>query len=78
MDVDIAKLLALPPAERAKLARMLWESIPDNAGPDTVPISDAERAELERRLAEYPEDDAPGRPVEEVLAALRRELCPRD
>lgn len=75
MEIDIARLLALPPAERARLAQILWNSIPDNAGPETLPISDAERAELERRLAEYPKDDAEGRPVDEVLAELRRELC---
>ncbi|MCK6371409.1 MAG: addiction module protein [Gammaproteobacteria bacterium] len=75
MEIDVAKLLALPPAERAKLAQVLWNSIPDNAGPEVLPISDAERVELERRLAEYPEDDTDGRPVDEVMADLRRELC---
>jgi putative addiction module component (TIGR02574 family) len=75
MEIDILRLLALPPAERVRLAQILWSSIPDNAGPEILPLSNAERAELERRLAEYPEDDAEGRPVEEVLAELRHELC---
>jgi putative addiction module component (TIGR02574 family) len=75
MEIDILNLLALPPAERVKLAQILWSSIPDNAGPELLPLSNAERVELERRLTEYPEDDAEGRPVEEVLAELRHELC---
>ena len=75
MEIDILRLLALPPAERVRLAQILWNSIPDNAGLEMLPISNAERAELDRRLAEYPEDTAEGRPMEEVLAELRHELC---
>jgi putative addiction module component (TIGR02574 family) len=76
MDIDIAKLLALPPAERAKLARLLWDSIPDNADLSTLPISEAEQAELERRLDEYEAEGEPadGRAVDAVIAEVRRRL----
>jgi putative addiction module component (TIGR02574 family) len=74
MTIDIEKLLALPPAERAQLAQILWNSIPDGV-PGMLPVSDAERLELEQRLAEYPQDDVEGRPVDEVLAELRYALC---
>lgn len=76
MDIDIGKLLALPLAERARLAQMLWESIPANADLDAAPMSDEERAELDRRLDEYEAEGEPadGRPIEEVLAELRRTL----
>jgi putative addiction module component (TIGR02574 family) len=75
MTIDIDKLLALPPAERARLAQILWNSIPDSADPDMLPVSDAELFELKRRLAEYPQDDVEGRPVNEVLTELRHDLC---
>jgi putative addiction module component (TIGR02574 family) len=65
----------VPPAERVRLARILWNSIPDNAEPEALPVSNAERLELDRRLSEYPEDDDEGRPVGEVLAELRQEPC---
>lgn len=54
----------LPAAERARLAEALWDSIADeaNINPEVLPLSDDQRAELDRRLADYrahPETSVP-------------------
>jgi putative addiction module component (TIGR02574 family) len=41
----------LPPDDRRVLAQELWDSLADDASP--FPLTDAQRRELERRLAEY-------------------------
>lgn len=41
----------LPVAERLKLVEAIWDSIAQS--PDTLPLTDVHKAELERRLAEY-------------------------
>jgi putative addiction module component (TIGR02574 family) len=45
MDIDIAKL---SPEERLCLLERLWDSLADT--PSAVPVTPAQRAELERRL----------------------------
>lgn len=60
----------LTPAQRVELAVALWESLPD----DSVepPLSEAQRAELMRRLVEYRRDPEAGAPWEEVRERIRR------
>lgn len=67
-----APLLALPLEERIQLVEDLWDSIAADQG--AVPISDAQRAELDRRLDAYALDGHPGRPADEVIAEIRRQL----
>ncbi len=73
MEIDLSKLLALSAAERLELAEMLWQSV-DSASISDAPLSGAEQADLDERLDEYEAEGEPaeGRPVEEVLADLRR------
>ncbi len=73
MEIDLSKLLALPAAERLELAEMLWQSV-DYASASDAPLSRAEQAGLDERLDEYEAQGEPaeGRPVDEVLAELRR------
>ena len=47
-------------AERIQLAEDLWESIPQE-GAD-VPLTDAQKAELDRRLADLERDPDAGEP----------------
>lgn len=75
MDADLARLLTLPVADRIHLAEALWTSIGRNPDLHALPLTAEQCAELDRRLQEYPEDDNPGLPVAEALAALRREIC---
>ncbi|HEU4588740.1 MAG TPA: addiction module protein, partial [Gemmatimonadales bacterium] len=52
------ELLRLPPAERLAAIAELWDSL--EQGADLFPLSEAERAELDRRLAEDAADPSPG------------------
>ncbi len=64
-DVNLNDLTA---AERLQLIEELWDSLSDD--PSAIPLTDAQIAELERRLAEYRRDGDPGQPCHEVLDAL--------
>jgi putative addiction module component (TIGR02574 family) len=56
-------------AERILLVEEIWDSIA--ATPDEVPLTDAQRTELDRRLAAYEADPQAGSSWEEVKARLR-------
>jgi putative addiction module component (TIGR02574 family) len=58
------KLMQLDPADRVELARRLWESVPD-AGDDFV-LTDEQKAEIDRRIAEHERDPGGAIPFEEV------------
>lgn len=66
----VTELLALPLAERIQLAQALWDSISEV--PDELPLSDADRAELDRRLEAYYRDPNAGSPWQEVVARIRQ------
>jgi putative addiction module component (TIGR02574 family) len=62
----------LTPAERIDLAVELWDSVdPKEAD---WPLSDADRAELDRCLAEYDADPDAGEPWEKIRDEALREL----
>ena len=67
-----AKLRELPLNERIRLVEDPWDSIA--AGQKALPLTSAQREELDRRLAAYELDQNPGRPLSEVLADIRRRL----
>ncbi len=58
-------------AERIQLVEEIWDSIA--ATPEALELTDAQRAELDRRLAEHREDPESAIPWEEV----RRDLMSR-
>ena len=58
----------LGPAERILLAGELWDSV--TATPGIALLTDAHRADLQRRLEEYRDDPLAGSPWEEVKARL--------
>jgi putative addiction module component (TIGR02574 family) len=60
----------LTPAQRADLAIALWDSLPDDAA--EPPLTDAQRAELTRRLEAYRRDPGAGASWEEVRERIRR------
>ena len=53
----------LSPEERIQLAEDLWDSLPERH----VQLSDAQRTELDRRLALHLADPTRGRPWREVV-----------
>jgi putative addiction module component (TIGR02574 family) len=64
--VDIA---SLTPEERLHLLEQLWESLA--AKPEALPLTDAQRAELDRRLDELEAEGPVGIPWDEVLSRIR-------
>ncbi|HUN80005.1 MAG TPA: addiction module protein [Phycisphaerae bacterium] len=67
-DAILKEALALSPAERIELVEDLWDSIA--AIPESVVLTDAQRAELAARLVEYHHDPTAGSPWEEVKQRL--------
>ena len=65
-DLDIG---SLTPEERLSLLEELWESLA--ATPEAIPLTDAQRAELDRRLDELEAEGPVGIPWDEVLSRIR-------
>jgi putative addiction module component (TIGR02574 family) len=65
MDIDIAKL---SPEERLRLLERLWDSLA--VTPGAVPVTPAQRAELERRLDDLDGSGPVGIPWNDVLRTL--------
>lgn len=63
----------LPIEERIELAGAIWDTVAEDAGTDTLPVSAAHRSELDRRLADLEADPDAGRSWEEVRERLERE-----
>jgi putative addiction module component (TIGR02574 family) len=66
--VSTADALALSVAERILLVQDIWDSIATI--PEAVPLTDAQRRELEQRLAAYHQDPTAGSPWELVRARI--------
>lgn len=66
---DLTDLFKLTPAERIQLAEDLWDSVAVNPA-DLPPLSDAQKAEIERRLAERTKDPSKATGWDEVRARL--------
>jgi putative addiction module component (TIGR02574 family) len=66
---------ALPLSERIELAEALWESIAE-AGYEP-PLSEAQAAELDRRLEEHRRNPQTAIPWTEIRAELERKYAPR-
>jgi putative addiction module component (TIGR02574 family) len=67
----VAEILALPVTERMRLVEAIWDSI--SAVPDALPLTQWQKDELDRRLAEFEADPDSGATLEEVFARIRRE-----
>lgn len=60
----------LPVKERLRLIEELWESI--DANPEDVPVTSAQRAELDRRIAAHEADPEAAVDAKDAIARLRR------
>jgi putative addiction module component (TIGR02574 family) len=65
-EVDIA---SLTPEERLDLLEELWNSLTTTQ--QDIPLTDAQRAELDRRLDELEAEGPVGIPWDEVLSRIR-------
>jgi len=68
--VTVADVLAMPVSERILFVEDVWDSIA--SVPEAVPLTDAHREELGRRLDAYHQSPDAGSPWEEVKERLRR------
>ena len=69
--VSIEEILELPAAQRVELAQQIWESVHEH--PDTLPLTAAQKAELERRWTAFQQAPEAGDMWEEVRDSLLRE-----
>ena len=67
---NIDDLLRLPVPERLELAMALWDSIAEPELQEQLPLTEAQKAELDRRLAEHDRDPSRAIPWEEVQRRL--------
>lgn len=77
LDVPLPLLVDLTHlslAERIQLVEDLWDTIAAN--PETVSVTDAQKAELDRRLAAYQFSPADGHSWAKVKAALLHRARP--
>ena len=65
-SIDVAKLST---EERLALMDKIWESL--SANPASVPVTQAQREELDRRLDDLDREGPVGIPWDEVLTRLR-------
>jgi len=68
--ISLDDLLKLPPAERVEIALALWDSLEDLEIDALLPLTDEQKAELDRRLAEHERDPESAIPWDQV----RRDL----
>jgi putative addiction module component (TIGR02574 family) len=66
----VAEILALPVLERVRLVEAIWDSI--SAVPEALPLTEWQKEELDRRLAEFEANPEAGSTLEEVFARIRR------
>ena len=62
------ELLRLSAADRLQLVEEIWQTL----SPEDVPLTDAQRDELDVRLEAYAADPSAGSSWEEVRSRLRR------
>jgi putative addiction module component (TIGR02574 family) len=55
--------------QRLELIEELWDSL--SASPDGLPLTEAQRAELDWRVDEMNQDDSLGMPSDEVMKQIR-------
>lgn len=59
----------LSPEERLRMIEELWDSLSEQSG--SVPLTDSQREELDRRLDDLERSGPEGIPWEEVLRQIR-------
>jgi putative addiction module component (TIGR02574 family) len=69
MTIPVAELLQLSAEEKLRIIETLWDDL--SRHPDSVPISEEWKAELERRKAEW-EQNPVGSSWEEVKERIRQ------
>jgi putative addiction module component (TIGR02574 family) len=66
-----SEIFELPAADRVEIAQQIWESVVDH--PEALPLTNAQRDELERRWRAFEQHPDEGEPWEDVKQALLAE-----
>jgi putative addiction module component (TIGR02574 family) len=67
-QISLADILELPVPERIRLVEEIWDSIAEI--PEAVPLTEEQKAELDRRLDAYRKNPNAGSPWSEVKARI--------
>ena len=70
MSTQLSEILQLTIAERIQLAEDIWDSIA--AFPEAIPLTDAQKEELDRRLQAHAENPNDGISWDELKDKLRK------
>jgi putative addiction module component (TIGR02574 family) len=70
MSTQLTDILQMTIAERIQLAEDIWDSIA--AVPEALPLTDAERQALNRRLELYQQNPDEGIPWDELKKKVRK------
>ena len=70
MSTQLTDILQMSVSERIQLAEDIWDSIA--AVPEALPLTEAERQELDRRLEAYARNPDEGIPWDELRENVRR------
>ena len=73
MHATDLKISRLSVAERIQLAEDLWDSVAADTG--DLELTAAQRAELDRRLADFGQDPGAGEPWDVVRARIEKRLA---
>jgi len=65
----VEEILALPVSDRLRIVEAIWDSIA--AEPDTVPVTDAQKREIQARLDAYRRDPSLAIPWEVARKRIR-------
>jgi putative addiction module component (TIGR02574 family) len=69
--ITVDQLLEIPTAERVELAQAIWDSVAQT--PENVPLTQAQRDELDRRLKAFERNPSAGSTWESLKRSLRGE-----
>jgi putative addiction module component (TIGR02574 family) len=70
MSTQLSEILQLTIAERIQLAEDIWDSVA--AFPEAIPLTDAQKEELDRRLQAYAKNPNEGISWDELKDKLRK------
>ena len=67
---QLEEILRLSVDERIQLVEAIWDSIAEH--PEMLPVTEAQRRELDRRLADHLREPDATRPWSQIRGSLRR------
>ena len=70
MSTQLSEILQLTIAERIQLAEDIWDSVA--AFPEAIPLTEAQKEELDRRLQAYAQNPSEGVSWDELKDKLRK------